>query len=292
MNFKIKSIVGIASIVLAGFAMGLSAQDEQQKDAGYRSREDSYLGQKPPGKKAEVFAPEVFKYEPHDSPIISRDETWFVFPGMEVGILFYGLIDGQLTLTSNPLNFEIPEVCNGMAISPSENRIYIREWKDGREYLYYIDRKGDNWTAREYIELDSFDRTWQFSVASNENLYFATDRIMVSVYDGANHLEAVPLKLEDDSDMLGGSPYISLDESYIIYSIDGDLHISYRLKDGKWTKPHDLGPDINSDQLDICPQISPNGKYLFFNSRINFPDWVICWADAGFVEDLKPESLK
>lgn len=282
----------MALLALAGFAMELSAQNQQRKDAGLQFPEDRYLGQKPPGEKAEIFAPEVLKYEPHDSPIISRDETWFVFLGMEVDVQFYKMTNGHLASTANPLDFEIPDVCNGIAISPSEERIYIREWKNGRGYLYYIDKQGDCWTTPEYIELESFDRTWQFSVAMNENLYFATDRIMVSVVDGDNHLEPVPLKLEDNSDMLGGSPYIAADESYMIYSIDGDLHISYKLRNGKWTKPLDLGPDINSDQLDICPQISPNGKYLFFNSRRNFPDWVIYWADAVFVEDLRPKNLK
>jgi hypothetical protein len=284
--------IGISLIVLAGNTLVLSGQGDRKKSADAPAPGDTYLGQIPPGEKAELFAPEVLIHEPHDSPIISRDETWLIFLGMEGGAIFYKMTGGHPTLTTNPMGFEIPEVCNGMAVSPSENRVYIREWKNNQEYLYYIDRKGDKWTAPEYIELNSFDRTWQFSVAMNENLYFAADKIMVSVFDGAAHTEPVPLKLDDDSDMLGGSPYIAPDESYIIYSVDGDLHISYNLKNGRWTKPHDLGPNINSDQLDICPQISPNGKYLLFNSRRNPPDWAIYWADASFIEDLRPKNVK
>jgi len=35
--------------------------------------------------------------------------------------------------------------------------------------------------------------------------------------------------------------------------------------------------------------ISPNGKYLFFVSRRNGPDFVTCWADASFIEKLNPK---
>jgi len=66
------------------------------------------------------------------------------------------------------------------------------------------------------------------------------------------------------------------------------LHISYRRGDGKWTMPRDLGPNINSDQLDICPQITPNGKYLLFVTRRELPLFHVYWADAGFVERMKP----
>ena len=290
----VKTTLMIAVVLLALLALAIpaTAQDNNENSSGSPAEPDLYLGQKPPGAKAEIFAPDVLKDEPHDTPVISRDETWIIIGAMGKGILFYKMTAGNLSLTTNPLGFDIPVVCNGVVVSPSENRVYIREWKDGRGYLYYIDRKGDDWTVPKYEEIDSFGRTWQFTATMNEDLYFSSDRILVSVFDGDSHLKPVSLKLEDNSDMLGTSPYISPDESYIIYSIDYNLHISYNLHNGIWTTPLDLGPNINSEQYDHCPQISPNGKYLFFISRRDGPDWVTYWADAGFVEDLKPERLK
>jgi len=74
--------------------------------------------------------------------------------------------------------------------------------------------------------------------------------------------------------------------------MDEDLHISYNLRNGKWTTPQNLGTYINSDYLELCPRISPNGKYLFFITRRIGQDFITYWADAGFIEDLKPKELK
>jgi len=282
--------VTVVIFILAGFSLSLFAEGNHEPAGNSQTSKTTYLGQNPPGRQAELFAPEVLKHEPHDSPIISRDETGIIFFGMESGIRYYATVDGRLTQVSNPFDFEYPPVCNGSAFTPSENRVYVREWKNGGEHLYRIDRTADGWSDPYYMDL-SILGTWQFTVASSENLYFSSDRIMVSVYDGQNHAKPTSLKLEDGTNMVGKSPYVPPDESYIIYSIDGDLHISYNMNNGKWTMPISPGSAVNSDQMELCPQVSPNGKYLFFNSRRNFPDWAIYWVDAGFITEFKPEGL-
>lgn len=289
-RIRILSVVGISLLVLAAPAPGNSVQGGTENAIPHALQEVGYLGQAPPGAKAEPFAPQILAHEPHDSPKLNRNETWILFSGMEVDIIFYGLVDGRLTEMANPLGIEIPDVCNGITLSHSENRAYIREWKNGREYLYCIDKTENGWTDPKYIEIEGFDSTWQFSVAANENIYFATNRIMVSVFDGESHTAPRPLKVEDNTDMSGSDPYISPDEDYIVYGVKGDLHISYKLGNGLWSKPVNLGPDINSDQPDICPQITPNGKYLIFNSRRDGSDWTLYWADASFIEKLRPKE--
>ena len=63
--------------------------------------------------------------------------------------------------------------------------------------------------------------------------------------------------------------------------------------DDLWSMPIDLGSDINDENaLDLCPRISPNGKYMFFVSRRIGSDFKVFWADAGFIEEMKPEILK
>jgi len=282
--------IGITGVVSNIPVSGLYAQGEPENKATDPAPGETYFGQTPPGEKAETFAPDVLIYEAHNSPVIPPDETWLLFQGMEVDILFYAMVDGRLTATKNPMGIEFPDTCNAVAMSPSGDRVYIMEWKEGRGYLYYVDKKGDQWTSPTYVDLGSADNWCQFSISSSGSLYFATDKVMVSALEDDSHVKPVPLKLENNSDMKGGTPFISPDESYIIYSIDGDLHISYRRSDGKWTMPLDPGPNINSDQLDLCPQITPNGKYLLFTTRRDFPNFTIYWADASFVEDLGPKK--
>jgi hypothetical protein len=88
-------------------------------------------------------------------------------------------------------------------------------------------------------------------------------------------------------------PFLAPDESYLIYSVDTDLYISYRYKNNKWIEPKNLGSSINmNDCFDLCSKIFPDGRYLFFVSRRSSQDFRTFWADACFIEDLKPTKLK
>ncbi len=71
-----------------------------------------------------------------------------------------------------------------------------------------------------------------------------------------------------------GDGYISPDEGYFIFSAfvdkrgnrsDGELYISYRQKDGTWSKKRHLGAPINSPHgNEFTPLITPDGKFFFF----------------------------
>ncbi len=260
--------------------------------SGSYAQGETFFGQAPPGEVAEPFAPSVLTVEPHDSPIIAPDEEWLLLQSMGAGILFYGMVDTLLTEIANPLGFEIPDLCNGVAISPSGTRLYIELWRNGQTEVYYVDKVGDSWSSLTYIPaLDISTNWWQISVVSSGAIYLASDTVMVSYLEGDTHATPVPLKLEDNSDMVGNSPYVSPDESYIVYSIDGDLHISYRRSNGKWTMPEDLGPNVNSEQLDHGPQVTPDGKYMLFSTRRHGSDFVVYWVDAGFTNCCLPPTL-
>jgi hypothetical protein len=97
---------------------------------------------------------------------------------------------------------------------------------------------------------------------------------------------------------------VALDESFIIFSSfrgglgRSDLFISFRKSDGDWAKPVNMGPKINSAYKDEYPYLTPDGKYLFFNSnrpssqnRKAIPDGPgnIYWVDAKIIYDLKKE---
>ena len=70
-----------------------------------------------------------------------------------------------------------------------------------------------------------------------------------------------------------------------------DLYISFRNKNGTWTKAKNMGKDINSGGGMICPSISPDGKYIFFNTTLNGKNGIY-WVSAKIIEDLKPEELR
>jgi hypothetical protein len=294
------SIVGLkrmkkAILISCIIAMAMTT-NAQQSD--FSKKDDSYFGQKPPGKKAELFAPHVLIDEGHDSPVISRDETWMVIGTIEHGAKFYKSAGKSLVPSVNPMYFKIPEEnnYNGMEISQSETRVYFLVWKNDDENFYFIEKTNSGWTTLKPMkdEINSYRTHWQFSLAGNENFYFASEgTILLAKFDGKIHLKPAPLTLEDNSTLKGSTPFIAPDESYLIYSVASDLFISYRIQEDLWSLPVNLGSDINDkNSLDICPRISPNGKYLFFVSRRVDSDFKVFWADAGFIEELKPQILR
>jgi len=261
-----------------------------------------YLGQLPPGKKAELFAPEVIRYEVHGSPSISTNEKEIIIASMSEGMKYYKMVEG-VWQEQTVLPFDIPDNCNGMFISPSDKRKYFLIWEEDDENFYVSEKNRDKWTKPRSLgeEVNSFKTHWQFTTAKNENLYFSSEgKIMVSVFNGEIHLKPAPLKLSSGKNLEGGTPYIAPDESYIMYSMGSknyddstDLYISYKMSSGKWTSPKNLGVNINSPgSYDLCPKVSPNGKFLFFISRRNGPDFQLYWADAKIIEELKPDYPK
>ena len=81
---KTKSIIVVIVLIIS--FMVCNAQSK--KEADFTELESPYLGQNPPGKIAEIFAPEILTFECHDSPIISQDETWIAAGTMD-GVKYF-----------------------------------------------------------------------------------------------------------------------------------------------------------------------------------------------------------
>lgn len=69
--------------------------------------------------------------------------------------------------------------------------------------------------------------------------------------------------------------FISPEENFLITcainidstNVDQDFYISFKKRDGGWSDLSKLGPEINTpDDNANSAYVSPDGKYLFFNS--------------------------
>jgi hypothetical protein len=65
---------------------------------------------------------------------------------------------------------------------------------------------------------------------------------------------------------------IAPDESYLIFMAyrpdslgASDLYLSWHRGNG-WSEPRNLGAPVNSAAIEMSPQRSPDGRYLFFSS--------------------------
>ena len=94
-------------------------------------------------------------------------------------------------------------------------------------------------------------------------------------------------------------PFIAPDESYLIWDseLDGgygstDLHISFRQENGSWGPAINMGEDINTEYQDAYGSVTPDGKYLFFQTIDLDAEKAVAnifWVDAQVIEALRPK---
>ena len=91
---------------------------------------------------------------------------------------------------------------------------------------------------------------------------------------------------------------ISPNGDYIIFTSHGfedhygagDLYISFRNDDDSWTQALNMGPTINTEFLEYCPNVSPDEKYFFFTSNKKGTE-DIYWMDTTIIEQLRTTSM-
>jgi WD40-like Beta Propeller Repeat len=73
-----------------------------------------------------------------------------------------------------------------------------------------------------------------------------------------------------------------------------NLYVSFKRADGSWTEPASLDQGINTDELDIYPYVTPDGKYLIFTRReyaevAHFSR--LYWVSAAALEGARQQQL-
>lgn len=309
-TWKLAVATGLAACTLLGLAFASQSERRtiaQPGAAGFPLRTGPYLGQKPPGKVPEPFAPDAFRgVGVHESPAFSRDGTEILVNvmGNNEQLRYFRSTSGTWARETPP--FDVPQYLNGLFLSPSGRRLYMLVDEDGRENFYFLENREGRWSKRRSLgsEVNSLATHWSFSIASSENLYFASEGdLYVSRFDGQTHTRPVKLPAPVNTAAVEMTPFVGPDESYLLFARDErtgsslsgrstrDLFISFRRQGDAWSEAVELGPGINVPGVeDICPMVSPDGKYLFFVSRRIDRAFRAFWVDAGVVEDLRLRS--
>lgn len=302
-----------------------------------------YLGQKPPGMKAEIFAPSIISTELREYCISFSDdgmECFFVVSGSSFkggGGLFHTRtlnntwIEPQRFISRENQLIVYPHVFfNGKKIYFS-SRWPEQEGESGFR-IGIMSKVDDKWQAPQKITFGKNNESiggGHVSVARNGNFYFQgfqeKDDIFMSKFENGNYLKPERLDNMVNSPDYEGHPCISPDESYLIFDAvrkdthgKSDLYISFRSKDGNWTKAINMGKRVNSPGRDYGPYVTFDGRYIFFQSNrmdssitsklsaktISYRElknlqnspgngaFDIYWIDAKIIEELKPEGVE
>jgi len=262
-----------------------------------------YLGQKPPGQEAELFAPGIVSTGIFTRDIAMTPDGNEIYFGVVFGrYQFYTImvtkqVDGKWT---EPRIAPFCGKYNEMepAISPDGQKFYFFSFRplDGEgdpkedSDIWVMDRVGDGWGEPYNLGPPVNTERSEFfpSVTADGTLYFTRD--------GENRSSMVyRARLAEDGfaepELLGPevnaarqqyNAFIAPDESYLIYSTalpdDGsggeDYYISFRDADDRWTGPINMGPKVNTPRgSEHSPFVSRDGKYFFFMAaRSRFVD--------------------
>lgn len=276
-----------------------------------------YLGQKPPGMIPEIFAPGIVSTEQneHSPAIFSKDGNelfWSYYLKGEHVIMYMQQVNGIWT---NPKKF-IPtnDLKDGNPFFSADGiKLFFHSGrgekrKDGslNFNFWYIEKEKDGWSEAKLFDSPPNDEKWQLygCQTMSGNFYFSCKQdekstefqLHISKFNGKTWGKAEFLPEIFNSSDENWTPFVSRDESYIIFSSDrggnGDgynacnLFISFKDIDNEWIEPIHMGEVINTDKIERFPWVSPDEKYIFFVR--GFGD--IYWVDAKVIEELKPKT--
>jgi len=295
-----------------------------------------YLGQKPPGDQREIFAPGIVStgFNEHSISFTPDGrELFFRLIGPPHGVVltsksgpegwvplkvasFSGKYDSKCSLSPDGITMMLSGGC-----PPSGEGSALPYWT-----IWVIRRDGMGWgKPRNLPNLRGAYPT----ISRAGTLYFfgrsedGKQDIYKSVVKEGVYSDPISVGAPVNTEHWGNDPYIAPDESYLIFQSDrpgtlgeGDLFISYRLSDGRWSEPQNLGPGINTAESgEACPWVTPDGRYLFFSSMqydydrysgkpldlktkhqvLSSPGYGsedVFWVSAEIIQTLKPKVAK
>ena len=262
-----------------------------------------YLGQAPPAHELKLFAPDIISSANGDD---NHGSITFMPDGKEIYWNMRGKIWMTKLLNGRWTEPEIASFCEDGAamydnpfITPDRKKLFFTSTRSGsvsekKENIWLVERTSSGWSEPKPVssEVNAMQLHWGISVSNSGTLYFGgsgqENYGMSDVYYSklVNGVYSKPVNIgaEINSKDSDHCPYIAPDESYIIFSRFGrterGFYISFKDKSEKWLKPLKVHESLEG----VCPLISPDGKYFFFNSD------GIYWMPSKFIEELRPIS--
>ena len=295
----------------------LAAKGADKSPIRFPVLEGDYLGQKPPQGNAELFAPGIISsiWGIHSTAVFSPDGNevyWapmMTYPGeiySRGGLLMMKRVNGRWTppvwasFSGPDLNDDVP------FFSPDGRRIYFISTRPlpgdsaaGGERIWLAERAAAGWSDPRPIDtiVNEHPMHWEFSLDRQENLYFGgqapdsrgMDDIYLARFSSGKYQKPVNIGEPINSTLGENTPFIAPDGSYLLFSRQYDIWVSFREKGDAWSEPVKLGPEVNSASIELCPVVTADGKYLFFLSQRDGESHAY-WMRADVIERARPKS--
>jgi len=260
-----------------------------------------YLGQTPPGKTPQMFAPGLVS-----RMAASEYAITFSFDGKEMYYTLGG--NPQTTMFCRetaegwtapaPAAFSAGFGAHEPFLTLDNRQIYwgwfrpIPPGEPNRQNMDYgiwvSDRTADGWSAPKFVGQGMYitaTRDGQFYITDHTELpngYLAKVRMINGKFAGFERLHGGMDALRSRFPNIA-HPAIAPDGSYIVFDVEGGPHlfVCFRNPDGTWSEAIDLS-EHGLDRRAGIAKVSPDGKYLFFGLNGD-----IYWVSTALIEDLR-----
>ncbi len=300
--------VALFLLLILGMIATLCCQDQVQQNN--KTEKVKYLGQIAPRDTPMIFAPGIIslpdRYEFGCTISKNGEDLYFGVDNNGVTEIYHRRFS-QGSWSEETQLFALENFGhNDPMLSPQEDRLYFisnrpKEAKEGQSDidLWYATREGDHWSDPINLGAPINNHLDQYysSFTSDGSLYFSSRDlapeapsyamdIYRSQWDGHKFLKPERLSDSINTARYEADVFVAPDESYLIFcsirrdgSGQGDLYISFRNEDRLWSEAVSMGPLINTSKHELCPYVTPDGKYFFYTS-----DQDLYWVDASIFE--------
>lgn len=210
-------------------------------------------------------------------------------------LLFPNLSKAQLENLGKSINTEYNEI--GPTISPDGKTLYFSRVSHpqntnttkGGQDIWYSELRNDVWTParrlgsplnrEEYNSLYSItpDGNTLLLKGAYKNGVYETRGFSISKKNARGWSAPNKLEIPGYTKLSKGQfdcGFLSNDGKVLVMSFSekkgskvDNLYVSFKQKDGSWTKPQDLGPEINlAEFTETTPFLAPDGVTLYFSS--------------------------
>ena len=323
-----------SAIIALVLLLPLSVSPGHSQQSDFPEMTGPYLGQNLPGTEPVIFAPGLISthYDQSYIAFLQEARVCVFSAGTDRGHETYYTYekDGQWTKPQRA-PFEELQGHPNYTTGPLGVKVYFHSGrpthpKDTLEddNIWTIEWTGSGWAEPVSLPDPANSQYGEAypSAATDGTVYFFTwnlpgtqgyDIWFSRCINGQYH-EPERLPWPVNTDFIEYDPYVSPDESFLIFGSDrpggygkSDNYICFRKEDGSWTSPLNLGLPYNSSSFDLCANGTPDGKYFFFISGRKTDidkgktgwesgqeyeeDADLYWVDFSFINKLKNIAL-
>jgi hypothetical protein len=274
-------------------AKAQAEREEQLVPGGQTGLKGPYLGQTPPGRTPEVFAPGILSTTAHEYHIsFSPDGREIYFSRSRVGTLVARWEDHGWTAPEEVHFIDKDHLTEEANLTPDGRAIVFCGRRDLRNerVLYRAERTPEGWS----IPTRLFPGMYATSTLEGTLYYTAHGEgrdigvIVKRHWIGDGYGEPVVVPGEGiNTEFPDAHPWIAPDESLLLFDSYRDpgagIYASFRQPDGTWSSATPLHDRLGIPPVGQCA-LSHDGKYLFFCLAGD-----MYWVDAGFLDEL-PEQ--